>query len=281
MYILKGTEVSPYVLFGTVMGVSAPICVRNINYCLKHRSKLHVIKILKSAMAFFMILKSCMIIGLSASTESPNCVALGRTADIFYQLSMTFGDAVILERIQAVMLWRWGHLLILIVRLIIGMVDVPLAWIYLDLTSGVCTYEDHAVLGVIYTSMDAAIGLYATIITCYALIGAIRKLEQDRLIQVSKYYYITTVIRNAAPNFCLILTNLIGAIGNGSKIHNNYYMPLVDTLWPITNLLFVALIGYDIDLVKVIQNIHGRDKQQQRYLSDEALDPNRSPGPKS
>lgn len=59
---LQGNDVSPFVLFGTVIGVSAPICVRNINYCLRHRSQWHKVKILKSAMAFFMLLKSCLVV---------------------------------------------------------------------------------------------------------------------------------------------------------------------------------------------------------------------------
>jgi hypothetical protein len=149
-----------------------------------------------------------------------SCKALGRFGDVFYQFSVTLGDAVVLERITEVVPWqlraRIGHCIAILIRLIIGMVDVPLASVYLSFEGGPCVYRDQPVVGALYTSLDTAISLYATIMTFLVLTWELRNREQEGSIPVHRYHYITIVTRYTAPVFCLTVVNMIGTIGNGS-----------------------------------------------------------------
>lgn len=165
-----------------------------------------------------------------------SCKALGRFGDVFYQFSVTLGDAVVLERITEVVSWKVQaqicHFIVILVRLIIGMVDVPLASVYLSFEGGPCVYKDQPVVGVLYTSLDTAISLYATIMTFLVLSQELRKRGQEGSMHVHRYHYITIAARYTAPVFCLTLVNLMGTIENGfvSGRHGMFIFYMIDHL---------------------------------------------------
>ncbi|KAI8086402.1 uncharacterized protein BX664DRAFT_335704 [Halteromyces radiatus] len=283
---LTSGQVSQFVLFGNVIGVCAPLFIRSTYYAIKE-PKSRFIRILKGVMTFFMLVKTSLFIAMAAPNGA-NCRALGLSADIFYHTSMVAGAGVLFKRIEAVISFQYKsqirilHYLIMATRFIVGMVDVGLVHVSPS-TSGSCDYLDMHVIGIIYTTLDTAIDFYATCIICLVLTRHMRKLNKEGLIAVNAQQYFAIVIYNCTRTTLLTIVNLIAAIGIASNLGNRYFIPLVSTLWPITNLLFVSLIGYDTDLTEVIRNMQNRFQDKSANLFDLALpplaesSPNRSP----
>ncbi|CAO3585804.1 unnamed protein product [Absidia cylindrospora] len=260
---LTSTEVSQYVLIGTVIGVCAPIFTRNIYYLTKKKCKPRHIRILKTCMSFFMALKSALFIVLKVP-YGVSCEAISRSANVFYHISMVCGDAVLLDRIQAVLPFYWKsririlHLSILAARLIAGIVDATLIQIDFDEVNGSCIYQDMHIAGIVYTTLDTVVDFYATCAICVVLIRHMRKLDQDGLVTANTHRYLSMCIYNGTRTLLLTIGNLIAVVGIGMKLDDTYFIPLVSTLWPVTNLMFIALIGYDTDFTEVIRNMHSR-----------------------
>ncbi|ORZ10827.1 hypothetical protein BCR42DRAFT_422106 [Absidia repens] len=175
---------------------------------------------------------------------------------------MVCGDAVLLDRIQAVFPFYWKsrirvlHFSILAARLIVGIVDVTLIQIDFDEINGSCIYQDMHIVGIVYTTLDTAVDFYATCAICIVLIRHMWKLDQDGLVTANTHRYLSLCIYNGTRTLLLTIGNLIAVVGIGMKLDNTYFIPLVSTLWPVTNLMFIALIGYDTDFTEVIRNMH-------------------------
>ncbi|CAO3583940.1 unnamed protein product [Absidia cylindrospora] len=183
-------------------------------------------------------------------------------------------------RIYSVVSLHWKkrvfllHCFILLARLVAAIVDISLVHINYNTETGSCDYRDSHIVGVVYTSIDTIVDFYATCMICFILVRHMRKLNREGLVTASTHQYISIAAYNCTRCLLLTIVNLISAVGIGSRLGNSYFIPLVNTLWPITNLLFVALIGYDTDFTKVIRNMRSQfQDNKSTNMFDIALPP--------
>ncbi|KAI8875719.1 hypothetical protein K501DRAFT_202014 [Backusella circina FSU 941] len=148
------------------------------------------------------------------------------------------------------------HNVIIIVRIIVGIVDTALIHIG-TFDDGSCKYTDEEFWGPVYTLYDTLIDLYVTIMITCILVSHIRALVAERM-KINNVVYTSVIYNNVIRTVCLTIVNLISAIFIILQNQGIYIM----LLWPIINIFFVILVGYDSDVTKAI-----RDLRQKRWRS--------------
>ncbi|KAI8639175.1 hypothetical protein BD408DRAFT_350460 [Parasitella parasitica] len=175
---------------------------------------------------------------------------------------MTAGTQVLVTRVQSIVPINWRkrslvfHTLITVLRLFVGIVDVALIHIS-NYPNGTCEYTDEEFWGPVYTLYDTLIDLYVTIVISGILISHIRSLLSDKM-KVNKLLYTSVISHNVIRTICLTIVNLISAIFIIMKNQADVIM----LLWPIINIFFVTLVGYDSDVTKAIRQL-----RQKRWRS--------------
>ncbi|KAI8973209.1 hypothetical protein BDF20DRAFT_945460 [Mycotypha africana] len=166
---------------------------------------------------------------------------------------------VLLMRVQSIMPIAYKmktlilHCSALFIRIILGIVDVIL--IHMDnYADGTCHYVVKEYWGPVYTLYDTFIDLYVSIMIIIIIINHIRSLKSDSL-RGNTILYTSVIYYNAIRTVCLTIANFLSAffVIMDAK--------LVMLLWPIINIVFVVLIGYDADVMKTIQKLRQKDWQ--------------------
>ncbi|KAL9540873.1 hypothetical protein MBANPS3_009445 [Mucor bainieri] len=230
--------VATIALQGASVGVSGELAIRSM---FRKKDKAASVRVGKFFLGICMALKSILFLSFHAS-QGDKCNITGRIADLLYHLAMTAGNHVLVTRVQSIVPINWRrralifHSVLTALRLIIGIVDVALIRIS-NYPDGTCEYADEEFTccsclirltlnfiqwGPVYTLYDTLIDLYVTIMISAILISHIRSLVSDRM----------------------------------KKNQTDVIM----LLWPIINICFVILVGYDSDVTKAIRKL-----QQKRW----------------
>ncbi|CAO0796053.1 unnamed protein product [Mucor circinelloides] len=248
--------VATIALQGASVGVSGELAVRSL---FRKKDKTAVVRAAKFFLGICMALKSVLFLSFHAS-QGKSCYITGRVADLLYHLAMTAGNHVLVTRVQSIVPINWRrralifHTSLTALRLIIGIVDVALIHIS-NYPDGTCKYTDEEFWGPVYTLYDTLIDLYVTIMISAILISHIRSLVSDRM-RVNKLLYTSVIYHNVIRTICLTIVNLISAI----FIIMKNQVDVIMLLWPIINICFVILVGYDSDVTKAIRKL-----QQKRW----------------
>ncbi|KAI9354395.1 hypothetical protein BD770DRAFT_324830 [Pilaira anomala] len=168
---------------------------------------------------------------------------------------MTAGTHVLVARVQSIVPVNWKrkslvlHSFFTVLRCIIGVIDVGLIHIE-NYPDGSCKYIDEEFWGPVYTLYDTFIDVYVTVVISCVLITHIRSLVADRM-KVNKNLYTSVIYHNVFRTVCLTIVNLISAIF--IIMQGQEYVIML--LWPIINIFFVVLVGYDSDVTKSIRKL--------------------------
>ncbi|CDS02841.1 hypothetical protein LRAMOSA00244 [Lichtheimia ramosa] len=229
------------------------------------------IRLLKCFMAGTMLVKTSLFAAMTSKQATSNCTDLARSADILYHLSMTAGMTVLLLRIRAVLPFGWNayiksmHVVLVGMRIIIGAVDVVLLQRAV-LPDGSCQFQESKAWGPVYTVYDTLVDLYVTIaigITLYRHVKRVRNSIDDE--QTSLPYH-AIIMQNVIRTTVLFLSNLATVI----LMLKSANQAVLIIYWPVTNILFILLIGYDSDLVQVVRSMRKRllfDRSRQQRPS--------------
>ncbi|KAK4517268.1 uncharacterized protein ATC70_000600 [Mucor velutinosus] len=248
--------VATIALQGASVGVSGELAIRSL---FRKKDKAALVRAGKFFLGICMALKSILFISFHAS-QGDKCNITGRVADLLYHLAMTAGNHVLVTRVQSIVPINWRkralvfHTTLTVLRLIIGIIDVALVNIG-NYPDGTCEYTDEEFWGPVYTLYDTLIDLYVTIMISAILISHIRSLVSDRM-KVNKLLYTSVIYHNVIRTICLTIVNLISAIFIIMKNQTEVIM----LIWPIINICFVILVGYDSDVTKAIRKL-----QQKRW----------------
>ncbi|KAG2219735.1 hypothetical protein INT45_007774 [Circinella minor] len=232
--------------YGVVVAYSAEVLYRCLALRLDPNERM--IRFFKSVMATSFFIKAILFMTFDTN-DSVDCNATVRVADFFYHFGITSGDAVLLLRLKAVVPVNWQfpmnvfHLCIIIFRLGVGIIDVVVID-YATRDGAICTYLENSFA-------NTAIDLYVTIMIGFFLSKHIRRLRATRT-QGNVSSYIGILIQNIIRTTILTIVNLISAIFILEKTTIRGIM----VIWPIVNLLFVVLIGYDADLAQAVRRLH-------------------------
>ncbi|CAO3654371.1 unnamed protein product [Mucor hiemalis] len=254
--------VATIALQGAAVGVSGELAVRSL---FRKKDKAATVRVGKFFLGLFMAVKSIFFLSFHASIGE-TCLAFGRMADLFYHLAMTAGTHVLVTRVQSIVPIDWRrkalvfHSTLTILRLIIGMVDVGLIQIS-NYPDGTCEYTDQDYWGPVYTLFDTVLDLYVTFMISGILIHHIRSLVSDRM-KVNQNLYTSVILHNVMRTVLLTIVNLISTIFIVMKHKTDVIM----LLWPIINIAFVILVGYDSDVTKAIRKL-----RQRRWRSVSAM----------
>ncbi|KAG2195528.1 hypothetical protein INT46_006185 [Mucor plumbeus] len=243
--------VATIALQGASVGVSGELAVRSF---FRKKDKAVQVRIGKFLLGSCMAIKAILFLSFHASQGS-TCYINGRIADLFYHFAMAAGNYVLVTRVQSIVPIDWRkralifHTSLTVLRIIIGIVDVGLVHIstYPD---GTCDYRDEEFWGPVYTLYDTLIDIYVTVMISAILISHIRSLVSDRM-KVNKLLYTSVIYHNVIRSVCLTIVNLISAIFIIMKNHVDTIM----LLWPIINICFIILVGYDSDVTKAIRKL--------------------------
>lgn len=184
-----------------------------------------------------------------------SCPYVARIADAFYHASMTAGTAVMLMRVHTIMPIQWKKSaaitssILVIIRFIIGVVDVVVIAVTNHIAK-TCKYKNSKYWGPVYTIYDTVVDIYVTIIITTILVSHIRSLTSGHL-RISITLYTSVIYNNVIRTVLLTILNIILAAFIFTSNGNKYTM----IVWPITNMGFVLLIGYDSDITKTIQKL--------------------------
>ncbi|KAG0765217.1 hypothetical protein G6F60_004995 [Rhizopus arrhizus] len=209
----------------------------------------------KFVLGFSMAIKTAIFLAFHASLGEVTCEIIGRIADFFYHLAMAAGTAVMLSRVQAITPIQWKktaaalHILLVILRFAIGIVDIVVVTITVHDTN-TCKYKNAKYWGPVYTLYDTSIDIYVTCIISAILIMHIRSLTFGDM-RISITLYTSVIYNNVIRTFLLTIVNIISAAFIFTSNGNKYTM----IVWPVTNIGFILLVGYDSDVTKTIQKL--------------------------
>ncbi|CEG67429.1 hypothetical protein RMATCC62417_03862 [Rhizopus microsporus] len=250
-------------LQGAAVAISAELALR----CLSpKRNKIPHIRASKFILGLAMALKSCLFLSFHASQWS-TCNGTGRAADLFYHIAMAAGNAVLVSRVQAIIPFQYKriayifHWTVTVLRLALGIVDACVI-VITNNPDGSCLYADnqyvtHYYWGPVYTLYDTVIDVYVTMMISIILISHIRSLAFDDM-RINIILYTSVIYHNVIRTVALTIVNLLSAIFIITKNSNEAIM----LVWPIINIVFVCLVGYDSDVTKAIRKIRQRHWRQ-------------------
>ncbi|KAI9281044.1 hypothetical protein BY458DRAFT_430018 [Sporodiniella umbellata] len=144
-----------------------------------------------------------------------------------------------------------------VIRLVFGVVGTAVVTIG-TFENGACDYKDTEYWGPVYTIYDTFIDLYVTVVISVVLISHIRSLDLGS-IRVNISLYTSVVYNNIIRTVLLTIVNTISAVFIITRNKNEYIM----LVWPIINIIFIVLLGYDSDVTKAIRQL-----QQRRWNKD-------------
>ncbi|CAO3688216.1 unnamed protein product [Rhizopus microsporus] len=175
---------------------------------------------------------------------------------------MTAGNAVLVSRVQAIIPFQYKriayifHWTVTVLRLAIGIVDACVV-IITNNPDGSCLYADNRYWGPVYTLYDTVIDVYVTMMISIILISHIRSLAFDDM-RINIILYTSVIYNNVIRTVALTIVNLLSAIFIITKNSNEAIM----LVWPIINVVFVCLVGYDSDVTKAIRKLRQRHWRQ-------------------
>ncbi|KAG1260871.1 hypothetical protein G6F68_007108 [Rhizopus microsporus] len=193
----------------------------------------------------------------SVTNKSKTLSAVEKAKD-----AMTAGNAVLVSRVQAIIPFQYKriayifHWTVTVLRLAIGIVDACVV-IITNNPDGSCLYADNRYWGPVYTLYDTVIDVYVTMMISIILISHIRSLAFDDM-RINIILYTSVIYNNVIRTVALTIVNLLSAIFIITKNSNEAIM----LVWPIINVVFVCLVGYDSDVTKAIRKLRQRHWRQ-------------------
>lgn len=267
---ISSLQLGHLLIEGAVIAVSTELVIRCIFTSTKQRSWL--IRCLKIIMASAMIMKSSIFSAFSARVfGGDSCMLAGRLADTFFHISSLAGLYVMLSRAMILIPEKYKtvfmvfHGCLLTIRLALGAADAIFAHIWVDQTTGVCISKDSNNAGIAYTIVDCFIDLYVSVVITLVLSKHIRNLKAMG-VKGNSSLYISVVATNVFRTLTLLILNLWCTV---YFFVSNDSVVMVLIIWPINNLLFIVLIGYDTNITKSVSNLQAflnRARQQQYKL---------------
>ncbi|KAI9270843.1 hypothetical protein BY458DRAFT_546988 [Sporodiniella umbellata] len=251
MSAVPGIDVATMAIEGAAVYVGSELAIRSI---LPKKTNSLLIQSLKFILGLSIAVKSALFLTFFASIGS-HCQVIARVADAIYHVSMAAGTGVMLARVYAIIPIPWkklaffGHVLAVCIRFAIGAVDVAVVTVA-NHEANTCKYKNVKFWGPVYTLYDATLDIYVTAIITVILVSHIRSLALGSM-RISITLYTSVIYNNVIRTVLLTIVNCISAAFNFTGDSNNYIM----TVWPITNIGFVLLVGYDSDITKTIQNL--------------------------
>ncbi|KAI8882419.1 hypothetical protein K501DRAFT_251539 [Backusella circina FSU 941] len=250
-----GLTVATIALQGAAVGVSTELVIR----CLlgKRGKVVPRVRTAKSIMGLTMALKTSLFLSFHTS-QGRACQVTGRLSDLLYHISITAGTFVLLARVQSILPENWQrkayafHAFLVAFRFAMGVVDTGLVTIE-NYPNGSCEYFDRDFWGPVYTLFDTILDFYVTIVITYILVSHINSFAAHN-IKINKRIYTSVIYHNVIRTTCLTAVNLISAIFIIIKSKSRNLM----ILWPIINIFFVVLVGYDSDVTKAIRQLRER-----------------------
>ncbi|KAI8067794.1 hypothetical protein BC940DRAFT_300490 [Gongronella butleri] len=277
--LIPPLQMTEYMLGGAVLGISFPLILTSSYYFVVDKSN-RLIRALKFIMASCFFIKTALL--TSFDTYNVPCEQYGRTVSLLYHIAMVCGNMVLLERLAAIVrpnlkkYARAFEFFILALRFAVGIWDT-LSVYSGEQAGGYCLYIDKALVGSVYTTIDTFVDLYVTVCICVILVRHMKRLNIDGMAtrtNIRTYFAVTFV--NSFRTAILTVVNLLAAIAMGSR---DQFVPLVHVLWPLTNYIFILLVGYDADLTKAVRELPGKTKAGLRQQRENSSTPHHTPTP--
>ncbi|CDH57498.1 hypothetical protein RO3G_02504 [Lichtheimia corymbifera JMRC:FSU:9682] len=212
------------------------------------------VRVCKLSLGISFFIKGVLFSVLGTNLIS-DCIAVIRAADFFFHFGMLSGNAVLLLRVRAIFPHEWNtaskifHIMIIVVRLGIGVVDISMLS-YVRGPRGMCRYQESAYWGPVYTFYDTLVDAYVTVMIGYMLSKHVSRLRRS-FVEVNTSTYIVFLAQNVIRTTVLTGVNLLSALF--ILMREGHYAIMV--LWPVINSLVLLLIGYDVDLTRVVQDM--------------------------
>ncbi|RCH99239.1 hypothetical protein CU098_010439 [Rhizopus stolonifer] len=253
MGAIPGIDILTMGIQGAAVYVGGELAMRSI---VPRKNSIPIIRFFKFILGFGIAVKSALFLTFHASMGDI-CPIVGRVADALYHSAMTAGTAVMLMRVHAIIPIQWkkcaliAHTMVVIIRFIIGIVDVVVVTIT-NHDTNTCKYKNAKYWGPVYTLYDTTLDIYVTAIISAILVSHIRSLTFGDM-RTSITLYTSVIYNNIIRTVLLTIVNIISAA---------FIFTYTMIIWPVTNIGFVLLIGYDSDITKTIQKLRqGRWRQ--------------------
>ncbi|KAI9288455.1 hypothetical protein BC943DRAFT_156483 [Umbelopsis sp. AD052] len=186
---------------------------------------------------------------------------------------MVFGNAVLLDRVATIVpshltkRFEIAHYIILAIRLAIGIIDAAIITVSAaDNLS--CIYQDNIAWGPVYTFYDTFTDLYVTLCITTILIMHVRKVKNVH-IATNLNLFIAIGATNILRTIVLMISNLASAV----LILTEERQSVIMIAWPVINLLFILLVGYDTDIARLIRRAQGSQSSHPHSSSRTGLAP--------
>ncbi|ORX46107.1 hypothetical protein DM01DRAFT_1349168 [Hesseltinella vesiculosa] len=173
-------------------------------------------------------------------------------------MSMICGNLVLLERVIAIVrpkrkkLVRIVQVALTVLRLVVGIWDTISVYAN-ELPNGFCIYVDKSEVGASYTSVDTLVDLIVAVSISVILVRHMMRLNEEGMATKTNIRsYVAVTVYNGFRTGILTVVNLLAAIVIAT---NDQSLPLVRVLWPLTNYIFLLLVGYDTDLTKALRDL--------------------------
>ncbi|KAI8582960.1 hypothetical protein K450DRAFT_225645 [Umbelopsis ramanniana AG] len=237
-------------LQGMVVGFSFEIFFRFLFAKNEPRRR---VRILKCLMGLSMGLKLLLFLAMNCALGLTACSVVGRLGDLLYHVSMVFGNAVLLDRVATIVpshltkRFEIAHYIILAIRSAIGIIDAAIVTVAAaDNLS--CVYQDNIAWGPVYTFYDTFTDFYVTLCITTILIMHVRKVKNVHM-ATNINLFIAIGATNILRTIVLMISNLASAV----LILTEERQAVIMIAWPVINLLFILLVGYDTDIARLIR----------------------------
>ncbi|KAI8887319.1 hypothetical protein K501DRAFT_175735 [Backusella circina FSU 941] len=252
-------------LEGAAIAVSVELACRNL-YMPKQKN--WTIRILKICMSVAMATKSVLFpMFFLDNMGNYNCQVVARTGDAFYHLSCVFGTIILLMRVNVVAPVRYKiyfnifHVILVVFRLASGVVDVVTVRVWPDTETNQCHYKDRHQVGIAYTFIDLITDVYVSATVSWVLLHHIKKLHLAN-IRGNVSLYISVLVSNV---FRTVILTVINIISTTYFFTSNANTAAFIFLWPVSNILYIILIGYDTKIADTVRYLQQLFRRQSHY----------------
>ncbi|KAI9471998.1 MAG: hypothetical protein EXX96DRAFT_653175 [Benjaminiella poitrasii] len=240
-----------FFLEGVTSALAIELFIRVVFICQQQQNQIRSLKII---MAVSMTIKSILF---SFYVNSSGCGVTERVADAFYHVSCIAGFIILALRVEAVVpiqhqaTFRILHIVLIGIRFVSSVLDVIYLRTWIDASCNCCQFEVTRELGSFYAIYDALFDIYVSVIITFILYRHIRKICTEG-VQGNFNLYISVIVANVIRTIILSLISIGCAIYYLTNIRNPV---LILIIWPVTNMFFIILIGYDTNITQAIKNM--------------------------
>ncbi|KAI7898263.1 uncharacterized protein BX663DRAFT_564919 [Cokeromyces recurvatus] len=240
-------------LEGAVIGLSVELFFRAL-FSNKQRC---LVRCLKMIMSAFMAIKSTIF---SSNINIKYCGIVERVGEAFYHVGCIAGFIILLLRLEAIIsiqhrsMFRIFHVILILIRIIASILDLIYLRVWVGKTCDCCELSVARELGVFYALFDALLDGYVSFMITFILCRHIRELNVER-VQGNVNLYISVVLSNVIRTVVLTIVSIACAVYYLST-YRDPILPLI--IWPVTNVFFILLIGYDTNITNALKSVRSQ-----------------------